>query len=129
MTMTHTRLFVRALAFAAATTLVACATTSPASSAANGAWDFKMTSPFGELAASVSMQAEDGQLSGSFDMGGGRVWPIENGTITDNQLSFRLRRDGSPMVYEMSGTVEGGSVSGLAKAMGMEAPWAMTKKQ
>lgn len=42
---------------------------------------------------------------------------------------FRLTRDGSPMVYEMSGVVEGGSVSGVAKAMGMEAPWAMTKKQ
>ncbi len=127
--MKNTRLFVRVLALIAASTLVACASSSPASSAANGAWDFKMTSPFGELAASVSMQAVGGELSGSFDLGGGRVWPIENGTIADNQLSFRLTRDGSPMVYEMSGTVEGSSVSGLAKAMGMEAPWAMTKKQ
>ncbi len=126
--MQQTRLFVRALALVALTTLVSCAANGPANSAANGAWDFKMTSPFGEIAANVSLQAADGQLSGSFDLGGGRVWPIENGTIADNQLSFRLTRDGSPMVYEMSGVVEGGSVSGVAKAMGMEAPWAMTKK-
>jgi hypothetical protein len=74
------------------------------------------------------MQAAGSQISGTFDLGGGRIWPIQNGSIADNQLSFSLSRDGSPMVYEMSGVVDGGSVSGLAKAMGIEAPWEMTKK-
>jgi hypothetical protein len=127
--MKKTRLFARTLVLATAATLVSCASSQGASSAADGAWDFKMTSPFGELAASVSMQAVGGQLSGTFDLGGGRVWPIENGMIADNQFSFSLTRDGSPMVYEMSGTVDGSTVSGMAKAMGMEAPWAMTRKQ
>jgi len=75
------------------------------------------------------MQAAGSQLSGSFDLGDGRIWPIQNGAIEDNQLSFSLAREGSPMVYEMSGVVDGGSMSGLAKAMGIEAPWEMTKKQ
>jgi hypothetical protein len=127
--MKMTRSFARSLALVAVATLVSCASSGGTSSAANGVWDFKMISPFGELAANVSMRADGGQLSGSFDLGGGRVWPIENGTIADNQLNFRLTRDGSPMVYEMSGTVDGASVSGMAKAMGMESPWAMTKRQ
>ena len=127
--MKKTRLFARTLVLAAAATLVSCASSQGASSAADGSWDFKMTSPFGELAANVSMQADGGQLSGTFDLGGGRVWPMENGVIAGNQFSFSLTRDGSPMVYEMSGTVDGSNVSGMAKAMGMEAPWAMTKKQ
>ena len=119
----------RSLAIVASAALVSCTSSAVTNSPADGAWDFKMTRPFGAISANVSMQAADSQLSGTFDMGGGRIWPIQNGSIADNQLSFSLSRDGSPMIYEMSGVVDGSGVSGLAKAMGIEAPWEMTKKQ
>ena len=32
------------------------------------------------------------------------------------------------MVYEMSGTVNGATINGIARAMGAEAPWSMTRK-
>ncbi len=119
----------RSLAIVASAALVSCTSSTVTNSPADGVWDFKMTSPFGAISANVSMQAAGSQLSGTFDLGDGRIWPIQNGSIADNQLSFSLSRDGSPMIYEMSGVVDGGGVSGLAKAMGIEAPWEMTKKQ
>ena len=119
----------RSLAIVASAVLVSCTSSAVINSPADGAWDFKMAGPFGAISANVSMQAAGSQLSGTFDLGEGRIWPIQNGSIADNQLSFSLSRDGSPMVYEMSGVVDGASVSGLAKAMGVEAPWEMTKKQ
>ena len=119
----------RSFAIVASATLLSCTSSAVINSPADGAWDFKMAGPFGAISANVSMQAAGSELSGTFDMGGGRIWPIQNGSIADNQLSFSLSRDGSPMVYEMSGVVDGASESGLAKAMGVEAPWEMTKKQ
>jgi hypothetical protein len=72
--------------------------------------------------------ATDGDtLTGSFDLGNGRTWAIEDGVANGNEISFRIDRDGSPMVYEMSATVEGDSVSGTASAMGTEVPWSMTR--
>jgi hypothetical protein len=87
-----------------------------------------MSSPFGVLNADVTMQAARGSLQGAFDLGGGRVWPVENGAVSGSEISFNLDRDGSPMVYEMSGTVSSTTVEGTAKAMGTEVPWRMTKK-
>tara|TARA_B110000914_G_scaffold201382_1_gene193600 strand:+ start:113 stop:379 length:267 start_codon:yes stop_codon:yes gene_type:complete len=86
-----------------------------------------MSSPFGALNATVIMAAESGTLIGSFDLGDGRIWPIEDGMADGNEISFRLDRDGSPMVYDMSATVEGDSVNGSASAMGTEVPWTMTR--
>ena len=87
-----------------------------------------MSSPFGALTATVIMTAEGDILTGSFDLGGGRTWPIEEGVAEGNEISFRLDRDGSPMVYDMSATVEGDSITGSASAMGTEVPWAMTRR-
>jgi len=86
-----------------------------------------MSSPFGALTATVMMTAEGGMLTGSFDLGGGRTWPIDEGVAEGNEISFRLDRDGSPMVYDMSATVEGDSIIGSASAMGTEVPWTMTR--
>jgi len=122
---------IRTLAFfLAATTLTACATgnTNAAASAVNGEWTFSMSSPFGAVNAEVTMSADGGTLSGSFDMGDGRLWPIENGVVNGNDISFRVDRDGSPMVYEMRATIDGDSATGVAEAMGTEVPWTLTRK-
>jgi hypothetical protein len=127
--MKKTALFLRSLALVSSVTLASCAINATTNSPADGAWDFKMTSPFGEISANVSLQAAKGELTGTFDLGDGRILPVENGTIVGNQLSFSLKRDGSLMVYEMSGMVEGSGINGTAKAMGAEAPWGMTRKE
>ena len=109
------------------TVLSSCAA-NPSSSPVDGSWDFTMSSPFGTLNATVIMAAESGTLIGSFDLGDGRIWPIEGGVADGDEISFRLDRDGSPMVYAMSATVEGDSVNGSASAMGTEVPWEMTRR-
>lgn len=109
--------------------LASCAAT-PAGSPADGTWTFTMSSPFGQgVEATVTMAADDGTLGGSFDLGNGRMLPIENGVIIDSQISFSIQRDGSDMVYEMSATIEGNTATGVAKAMGAEVPWTMTRQQ
>ena len=93
----------------------------------DGKWDFSMTSPFGVVTASVTTIGRGEKLSGSFDLGNGRVWQIENGTVAEESISFSIDRDGSPMVYEMSAVIEGDVATGVARAMGAEAPWSMTR--
>ena len=93
----------------------------------DGKWDFSMTSPFGVVTASVITIREGEKLSGSFDLGNGRVWEIENGAVAEQSISFRIDRDGSPMVYEMSAVIDGDVATGVARAMGAEAPWSMTR--
>ena len=107
--------------------LTSCATNA-GSSPADGTWDFSMSSPFGALTATVIMTAEGDTLTGSFDLGDGRTWPIDEGVADGNEISFRLDRDGSPMVYDMSATVDGDSIIGNASAMGTEVPWEMTRR-
>ena len=111
-------------------TLSACATStsSTASPTADGIWDFTMSSPFGAVNAVVTLDTSGDVLIGTFDLGNGRLWPIEEGVASPNEITFKIDRDGSPMVYEMSGTVNGATIVGIARAMGAEAPWSMTRK-
>jgi len=108
------------------TILQACAA-SPSPNVAHGNWDFSMSSPFGTVTADVVLVTSGDTLTGSFDLGNGRVWPIENGTVSGNTIAFSVDRDGSPMVYQMSATIEGDTASGVAAAMGTEAAWSMTR--
>lgn len=111
-------------------TLTACATGTPATASltADGIWDFTMSSPFGAVNAVVTLDTSGDVLIGTFDLGNGRLWPIEEGVASPNEITFKIDRDGSPMVYEMSGTVNGATIDGIARAMGAEAPWSMTRK-
>jgi hypothetical protein len=108
--------------------LLTSCSTNASLSPADGTWDFSMSSPFGALTATVIMTAEGDTLTGSFDLGSGRTWPIDEGVADGNEISFRLDRDGSPMVYDMSATVDGDSIIGNASAMGTEVPWEMTRR-
>jgi len=108
--------------------LLTSCSTNASLSPADGTWDFSMSSPFGALTATVIMTAEGDTLTGSFDLGDGRTWPIDEGVAEGNEISFRLDRDGSSMVYDMSATIEGDSIIGSASAMGTEVPWTMTRR-
>ena len=111
-------------------TLSSCATVTPstAPATADGIWDFSMSSPFGAVNAVVTLDTSGNTLSGTFDFGNGRLWAIEEGVAATNEITFRIDRDGSPMVYDMSGTVNGTTIVGVARAMGAEAPWSMTRR-
>ena len=94
----------------------------------DGTWNFSMDSPMGSIDAIVTMRAEGTTLVGEFDMGGGRKWPIEAGTIEGNQISFEIDRDGA-MTYVMSASANGNgnTITGTAMAMGSIAEWSMSK--
>ena len=105
--------------------LVASALVS-AQSTPDGAWTFTMTSPMGSVNAVVVMKSEGGALTGTFDVGG-RVWPIEQGTIKGDEIAFSLNRPGASMTYDMKGTVTGDAVAGQAMAMGATVGWSMAR--
>ncbi len=98
-----------------------------AQSQVDGTWDFSMDSPMGSATAKVVMASEGSQLTGQFDLGGGRTWPIEDGTIDGSNIAFSITRDGASMTYEMSGSVEGDSITGVASAMGTTIDWSMAR--
>ncbi len=100
-----------------------------AQSSANGVWDFSMASPMGSVSAKVTMMVEGNVLKGEFDLGGGRTWPIEEGEVDGNNISFNINRDGSSMTYVMSAEVNEDSISGIASAMGTTAEWSMTRAE
>ncbi|NKB33175.1 MAG: hypothetical protein GKR91_08760 [Pseudomonadales bacterium] len=100
-----------------------------AQSSANGVWNFSMNSPMGAVSAKVTMEIAGDVLTGEFDLGGGRTWPIEEGSVEGNSISFSINRDGSSMTYVMSAEVEGDSIQGIAAAMGTTADWSMTRAE
>jgi hypothetical protein len=100
-----------------------------AQSQVDGTWDFSMDSPMGAATATVVMESEGSQLTGEFDLGGGRTWPIEEGTLDGSDIAFSINRDGASMTYEMSGSVEGDSIKGVASAMGTTIDWSMTRAE
>ncbi len=119
--------FYTAALFLGFAVLTSCAS-APATSPVDGAWDFSMSSPFGTVNATVTMVTAGDSLTGTFDLGNGRTWSIDEGVANGNEISFSIDRDGSPMVYKMSATVEGDSATGNASAMGADVPWTMTRK-
>lgn len=92
----------------------------------DGKWAFEMNSPMGSVTATVELQAADGKLTGEFDMGGGRKWPIENGTVSGDEIYFTINRDGK-MTYEMKAKLTGDKIVGAAGAMGTTVDWVMTR--
>jgi hypothetical protein len=100
-----------------------------AQNSVDGLWDFVMTGPAGEVTAVVDFFSDGTDLIGQFDLGEGRVWPISNGTVNGNTISFDLVRGDSGVTYQMSATLQGDSIAGKATAMGTTADWTMTRAQ
>lgn len=106
--------------------LVAASVVTWAQSGVDGKWAFEMNSPMGSVTAQVELKAEGDKLTGQFDMGGGRTWPIQNGTIEGDSISFTIDRDGK-MTYEMKGKLAGDKIAGVAGAMGTTVEWGMAR--
>jgi len=114
--------------------LVALTTAAAGQSPADGKWTFTMDSQMGQVAGQVELRAENGKLTGTFTLDGGRVLQITNGTVSGADLAFDLVRDrpsGGAMTYNMTGKVDGDTVNGAARAdMGgqtVELPWVMKR--
>ena len=111
--------------------LIICisALSTTAQSPAHGVWNFSMESPMGSVSAIVTINVGEDVLTGEFDLGGGRTWLIEDGTIDGNIISFNINRDGSSMTYIMTAQIEGNSMTGVAAAMGTTAGWSMIRAE
>lgn len=111
--------------------ILAClVTVAGAESPVDGKWTFTMSSPMGNVDALVELKAEGEKLTGKFDMGGGRVWAVEDGTIRGNDVAFVLKRDrpsGGSMTYAMKGTIKGDAIAGSATAMDNTVEWSMAR--
>ena len=95
----------------------------------DGDWHFTMETPFfGDVAADVTLVAEGNTLTGQFDLGNGRIWPIEEGTVAGSAISFNITRDNRNLLYRMTGEVNGDVINGLAVSMGISIAWRMTRQ-
>lgn len=111
------------------TLLLALPSALQAQSSVDGLWNFVMTGPAGEVTAVVDFFSDGTDLIGQFDMGSGNIWPISGGSVNGNTITFDLPRGDSGVTYQMSGTVQGDTISGQAAAMGTTASWSMTRAQ
>lgn len=109
-----------------ALTLVAAPALAQAQSAADGAWTFVLNSPMGTVTAKVEIQTEGEKLTGTFEVNG-TSWPMEQGAIKGDTLTFVLNRPGASMSYEMMGTLSGDAIAGKAAAMGTTVDWSMSR--
>jgi hypothetical protein len=111
--------------------ILACLTAvAGAESPADGTWKFTMSSPMGAVDATVALKAEGEKLTGTFDLGGGRVWAVEDGTIKGSDITFVLRRErpsGGSTSYDMKGTIKDEAIAGSATAMGSTVEWSMAR--
>lgn len=98
-----------------------------AQSPADGVWNFSMVNQMGSVNATVMMKGEDAKLTGEFELGDGRTWEIEDGTIEGNVISFNINRDGASFTYVMNAQVNGDAIAGTATAMGATVDWSMTR--
>lgn len=95
----------------------------------DGFWNFVMNGPFGAVTAEVDLFADGTALIGQFELSDGQVWPIDNGTVNGNTISFDLPRGDSGVTYKMTATIQGDQATGTASAMGTTAEWTMTRAQ
>jgi beta-glucosidase len=84
-----------------------------------GEWTWTINGPDGKpVSAPLSIRVEGGKVTGRFQRGGDRWLDIANGKLDGNRFTWTVQRDrpdGSRMTYEMSGTVDGSSIQGVAK--------------
>lgn len=99
-----------------------------AESAADGVWNFSMSSPMGSVMAVVTLKTDGEKLTGNFDLGNGRTWTVDDGVVAGDEVTFSITRDGASFTYQMKAKVNGDSAAGMAMAMGTEVPWSMTRQ-
>lgn len=106
--------------------ILAGAVSAGAQSAVDGRWTFTLNSPMGTVTANVDLASEGETLTGTFEVNGAK-WPIEQGRVKGDTITFVLNRPGATMTYEMLGKVDGDAVAGKAAAMGTTVDWSMAR--
>ena len=100
-------------------TRVKPAESGPAVSAANltGEWSWTMDTPNGPVTAALILKQEGDKVTGKFARDENRWLEIENGKVNGNEFSWIVKRDrpdGSIITYQMSGKVEGDTITARA---------------
>ena len=85
-----------------------------------GEWVFSIPGPDGNpVTFPLILEQNGSNLTGKFKRGEDKWLNLENVRVEGNSFSWTVRRDrqnGETMVYEMSGTLENGALTGKAKA-------------
>lgn len=110
----------------AALLVISTVISAAAQSSVDGVWTFTLNSPMGAVSAKVDLTSEGETLKGTFEVNG-TTWPVEQGTVKGDTITFVLNRPGASMAYEMLGTVNGDTVAGKAAAMGTTVDWSMAR--
>ncbi len=94
----------------------------------DGNWQIAMETPLGTRNATLSLAASGGVLTGKMSGEGGAI-DIEDGTISGNQIAFKVDiTNPMPLTLEFSATIDGNALSGTVK-LGMygDAPLSGTR--
>lgn len=94
----------------------------------DGNWQIAMETPLGTRNATLSLAASGGVLTGEMSGEGGAI-DIEDGTISGNQIAFKVDiTNPMPLTLEFSATIDGNALSGTVK-LGMygDAPLSGTR--
>jgi hypothetical protein len=94
----------------------------------DGTWKVTMQTPLGERAATVTLAAAGGALTGTMGGDAGST-PIKDGKVDGNKVSWKTDiTDPMSMTLEFSATIDGDKLSGSVK-LGMfgSAPLAGTR--
>lgn len=91
-----------------------------------------MAGPGGQMVdAALTMKCQDGKLTGTFVFNGSRELKVEEGTCTEQELRFTIRRNrpqGGTMTYSMKGTLDGDTAKGTATMEGTSMDWKAKRK-
>ena len=85
----------------------------------SGEWDFTLPGPEGKpVTFAMNLRQEGAAVTGRFKRGEDRWLNIEGGKVDGGSFSWRVKRDrsgGEAMVYEMSGSVADGVLTGKVR--------------
>jgi beta-glucosidase len=102
----------------------------------SGEWIWTIKGPDGNpVEAPMILVQDGGRVTGKFARGENRWLEIQSGKVSGNEFSWSVERDrpdGGKMIYRMSGRLEDGKISGIAKTemngSEMSADWSAKRK-
>ncbi len=83
-----------------------------------GEWAWTMDTPNGTVTAPLILRQDGEKVTGKFRRDENRWLEIENGKVNGNEFSWIVKRDrpnGETMTYEMTGKVEGDTITAKAR--------------
>ena len=83
-----------------------------------GEWAWTMDTPNGTVTAPLILKQDGEKVTGKFRRDENRWLEIENGKVNGNEFSWIVKRDrpnGETMTYEMTGKVEGDTITAKAR--------------